>query len=301
MIDVLLATYNGELYVKEQISSILNQTFTDFKLYIRDDGSYDNTMAIINEFSDERIVLINDSKISSGVGDNFRFLMEHSQSEYIVFSDQDDVWLPNKLHEMYLFAKENFNNNTASLAYSSGYVVDSNLVKTGSLTCEYTTGNAQDFLFMNGGIQGCASLINRKSLIDILSLNFDWYMHDQAISLYIAFFGEIYQIKKPLFLYRQHGNNVLGYSDTTVLSKLIRVAKKKNMFVIDRKVCNSIMSFNDKIDREHTGVLLNDFLDSLDSKIHLLLFVIKYKAKLRGSLYRLIFKILFSNRLLSGG
>lgn len=300
MIDVLLATYNGELYVKEQISSILNQTFKDFKLYIRDDGSSDNTISIINEFSDERIVIINDFKKSSGVGDNFRYLMEHSQSEYIVFSDQDDVWLPSKLQEMYLFAKDNFNDGIASLVYSSGYVVDSNLIKTGYLTCEYTTENSQDFLFMNGGVQGCASLINRKSLINILSLDFDWYMHDQAISLYIAFFGEIHQIRKPLFLYRQHSNNVLGYSDTTVLSKLIRVAKKRNMFVIDSKVCNSIISFRNKVDREHTIVLLNDFLDSLDSKMHLLLFVVKYKAKLRGSLYRLVFKIVFSNRLLSG-
>ncbi|PTB32417.1 glycosyltransferase [Photobacterium phosphoreum] len=303
MIDVLLATYNGELYVEGQINSILQQSFSDFKLYIRDDGSSDNTLNIVNSFSDERIILIEDDKLTQSVGDNFKILMQHSESDYILFSDQDDIWLPDKIEELYKYASENFDADIPSLVYSSGYVVDQNLNHKRGLTSSSSIVDFKDILCLNGGVQGCACLINRKALSSLLSLDFEWFMHDQAVSLFISFFGEIHQLNKPLFLYRQHSNNVLGYSDTTLYSKFIRILLRSDTFVIDRRVYESILSFKKtlsglKLSKEK-NIFLESFVDSLSSKSTFVFFTMTRGLRLKGSIFKLVLKAIVSNKILS--
>ncbi|WP_279131729.1 glycosyltransferase family 2 protein [Photobacterium phosphoreum] len=303
MVDVLLATYNGELYVRQQIESILQQTFSDFKLYIRDDGSSDNTLNIINDFSDERIVLIKDDKLTKGVGDNFKILMQNSLSDFILFSDQDDIWLPNKIEELYKYASENFDADIPSLVYSSGYVVDKNLKHKKLLTSFRSIIDFKDILCLNGGVQGCACLINRKALSSLLSLDFKWFMHDQAVSLFVSFFGEIHQLNKPLFLYRQHSNNVLGYSDTTLYSKIIYILSTSDVFIIDRRVYESILSFKKSLSylelSKEKNIFLESFIDSIGSKPNFIFFIMTRGLKLKGSILRLVFKTILSNNILS--
>ena len=99
-VDVLLATYNGEQYLQEQIESILNQTYTDFRLLISDDGSKDKTIDIVEEYAkkDDRIIIFKQNE-NMGVVKNFEFLMKQVQSKYFMFSDQDDIWKKDKIEK----------------------------------------------------------------------------------------------------------------------------------------------------------------------------------------------------------
>ena len=102
-VDILLATYNGEQFLKEQLESIFNQTNNNFKLIIRDDGSTDGTGRILKEYKSkypDKINLIIDSEATGSAKMNFSKLMEASSAEYIFFCDHDDIWLPNKIQIM---------------------------------------------------------------------------------------------------------------------------------------------------------------------------------------------------------
>ena len=100
-VAILMATYNGEKYLSEQIESIINQTFTDWVLYIHDDGSTDGTLEIIKKYVKiypKKIILIQGER-TGGAKFNFFSLMDKVTAEYIMFSDQDDWWLPDKINK----------------------------------------------------------------------------------------------------------------------------------------------------------------------------------------------------------
>ncbi|HZK11905.1 MAG TPA: glycosyltransferase, partial [Atribacterota bacterium] len=101
-INILMATYNGEKYVSEQIESIINQSFTNWILLIRDDESTDNTMKILDKYEkqESRIAVIRDDLGNLGQCLNFNEIMKNVKTDsYVMFSDQDDVWLPTKIEE----------------------------------------------------------------------------------------------------------------------------------------------------------------------------------------------------------
>ena len=97
-VDILLATYNGEKYIREQIDSILNQTYKEFRLLISDDGSTDGTRDILNEYKakDDRIEIFMQEE-NLGVVKNFEFLLKKVEAKYYMFSDQDDIWKDEKI------------------------------------------------------------------------------------------------------------------------------------------------------------------------------------------------------------
>ena len=99
-IDVLLATYNGEKYLKEQIDSILNQTYKNIRLIISDDCSKDKTREILKQYEEKesRIKVFYQEK-NLGYIKNFEFLLKQVENEYYMLSDQDDVWLPEKIEK----------------------------------------------------------------------------------------------------------------------------------------------------------------------------------------------------------
>jgi rhamnosyltransferase len=101
-IDILLATYNGEKYVREQIESILHQTYTNFNLLISDDVSKDSTVSILKEYEqkDSRVKVFVQEK-NLGYIRNFEFLLKQVTSNYYMLSDQDDFWLPEKVEKSY--------------------------------------------------------------------------------------------------------------------------------------------------------------------------------------------------------
>ena len=95
---ILLSTYNGMNYLEEQVSSLLAQTYTDWKLYIRDDASTDNTLALIHELAkrDERIIVMPSGR-NLGAKEGFMWMLRNVEADYYMFCDHDDVWLPRKV------------------------------------------------------------------------------------------------------------------------------------------------------------------------------------------------------------
>ena len=123
-IDILLATYNGEEYLEAQLDSILNQTYSDFRLLISDDCSSDNTQKILKEYEkkDNRIQLFFQEK-NLGVMKNFEFLLKNVKNDYYMFSDQDDIWKQEKIEKSLKKLLE----TNSDLVYTDLEVVDENL------------------------------------------------------------------------------------------------------------------------------------------------------------------------------
>ena len=103
MIDILLSTYNGEKYLTQLLDSILNQDYKEWRLIIRDDASCDSTKKIIDIYQrlhpNNIIIIPNNTNTNIGVIKSFELLLSQSSSKYIMFCDQDDIWLPNKISE----------------------------------------------------------------------------------------------------------------------------------------------------------------------------------------------------------
>ena len=221
-VAVLLATFNGGLYLKEQINSIISQDYSNWRLYIRDDGSTDNTLKVIDEFvaKDARIVLINDEYGNLGAAHNFEQLIKYtlnSEEMYFCFSDQDDVWLSNKLRKSTALV----NNSRVKdaelplLIYSDMEVVDANLKRISLSFMDYqglyhAASNPVHVLLTQNFVTGCTMLLNRRLLDFAFPVPKEALMHDWWLALCAVVFGQIDYIDESLLKYRQHGNNEVG-------------------------------------------------------------------------------------------
>lgn len=230
-----MSTYNGEEFIEEQLDSIIKQTYKNWKLKIRDDGSTDNTINIINKYIeiDNRIELIENENENLGPGKSFLKLLNHSNSDYVVFTDQDDVWLENKLQVLIKFSKEIFHPEIPSLAFSDAY-----FLKGSTISKERVAMNMaeclSDFVFNNGGYQGCSFIFNKKLSSDIkrhMHLLTHAYMHDHIISLYAHTFGKVFYVNEKLFLYRQHAKNVTGKSKNSFFLKIFNFYKNEKSLI----------------------------------------------------------------------
>lgn len=212
-IDVLMATYNGERYIREQLDSILSQTYKNINLIISDDCSTDNTTNIIYEYmkKDNRIKLFR-QKQNIGYRKNFEFLCKNSTSKYIMFSDQDDVWNFEKIYKMYKYIKE----KQCNLVYCDLEIVDKNLncinksmmkflhVENNIKYCDYRAVN------LNNVVTGCAMLVKREVIDNCYPFPKDIYPHDWWIALIACQNGEICFYNENLVKYRQHSENTIG-------------------------------------------------------------------------------------------
>lgn len=216
VVDILLATYNGEKYLEAQLESILNQTYSNFRLLISDDCSSDNTKKILEKYKekDNRIITFFQEK-NLGVIKNFEFLLKQVENKYYMFSDQDDIWKKNKI-EKSIKKMEEFN---CDLVYTDLEVVDENLNviyssywKLKGIYKKIKKYNNFESLYLNNFITGC-TIISKKEFIDkVLPLpnTSKYVLHDYWIPLIISQYGKIDYIEEPLIKYRQHKNNKIG-------------------------------------------------------------------------------------------
>ena len=215
-VTILMSTYNGERFLAEQIESIRQQTYTDWQLLIRDDGSKDRTREIIQDFcqKDNRIHFVNpDSVENLGVIKSFFHLLKHQMSDVYFFSDQDDVWLPKKV-EMQLEEAIKYDDNQPLLVYTDLKVVDQELNVVHESMIRTQSDHANTELLQEiteNTVTGGVSMIN-QALADLWTgqEEYDLLMHDWYLALLAAAFGHLVYIDRPSELYRQHSNNVLG-------------------------------------------------------------------------------------------
>jgi glycosyltransferase involved in cell wall biosynthesis len=220
-VDILLATYNGGKYLEEQINSIFNQNYINWKLLIRDDLSQDKTLEIIAKYKNkfpEKIKIINNYNTRLKVSHNFASLLENSSSDYIMFCDQDDVWLPNKveitLNKMYEIEKM-YGKDKCLLVHTDLKVVDRNLNLISNSFWKYQNlnpkqGNSLKRLLVQNVITGCTMTINKPLKNLSLPIPQEAIMHDWWIALVAATFGHVAYVEMPTILYRQHYQNDIG-------------------------------------------------------------------------------------------
>ena len=252
MIEVLLATYNGERFLKEQVDSILKQSCKDWRLLIRDDGSTDTTIQIIKSYVEknpDKIRLTEDNLGNLGVAQNFGRLLEISESEYIMFCDQDDVWLPKKMELTLNKMKESeyLYPETAILVFTDLKVVDENLnIIAESLWSHHKINPQNGSLLKNliycNVVTGCTVMINRKVKDFIFPIPEYVRTHDRWISLIAAKYGRIFFVPAATILYRQHSANVIGskkepMTPAVFMKKLKRFLKESgNDYKIAKKI-----------------------------------------------------------------
>lgn len=222
MIDILLSTYNGEKYIAKQIDSILNQTYKEWRLLVRDDASSDNTISILNKYQQQNpqkiIIISNNTTQNIGVIKSFETLLKKSNSKYIMFCDQDDIWLPNKIEESLnaILLLEQSNPNTPILIHSDLSIIDENDTITHSSLWQYAgikpniLNNNPKYMAFCNSVTGCTILMNKQCKDIVLPFPTNIMMHDAWIAIKISQLGIIHNINKPLILYRQHANNTLG-------------------------------------------------------------------------------------------
>lgn len=236
LVVVLMATFNGSRYIREQLDTIAAQTHTQWRLVVADDGSRDDTLAIVQKFSDDypdRVRIVRDGPTGSARDNFFRLLRVAGPAPYFAFCDQDDVWSDDKLDLLVQRCKqmETQHRGQPCMVYSDLKVVDAHLGLLNSSFLNQVRARPQDItyktLLAENAIPGCAMLFN-TSLADLFrARDFDAtsaIMHDWWIVLLASTLGKISHVPSRLVNYRQHATNTLGTVErsglTFVLSKL---------------------------------------------------------------------------------
>lgn len=253
MIAVLLSSYNGGLFLSAQLESIIKQTYSNYTIYIRDDGSTDNTKDIIRHYellNPDKIVFLYDTVIHRGPRHSFMWMLNKIDADYYMFCDQDDVWFPDKIAISYNKIREieTIYGNSPVLVHTDMKIVDSNLeIISESLykTMRIKPNIVDTFNYM--GVcscgPGCSMIFN--NLAKKVSLNYESLefipMHDWWIAINTVKQGKVCFCPIPTMLYRQHNSNTVGafmlkskYS-SYILKKVIRIKSTISSYKEEQK------------------------------------------------------------------
>ena len=229
---ILLSTYNGGAYLRKQLDSVLSQSVADFTLLIRDDGSSDDTLDILNTYSDPRIRITAGENL--GPAGSFFALLEQARSmgaEHIFFCDQDDIWMPDKLEKLLSALKEC--PPGPALVFSDFAMIDENDAVTGDSYAAMAKlripadGDFFPKLLAQPYIFGCASVLN-KALLDLITEPpAGIEMYDCWIALVASIFGTVKYLPQATIYHRFHSANATGKAGANALSaRLGRVTKQ---------------------------------------------------------------------------
>ena len=245
-IAILMATYNGEKYLREQIDSIMSQSSRQWHLYIHDDGSKDGTVELLNDYANKypELITVMGYPSQGGALQNFMSLLERVEADYYMFSDQDDVWHQDKIKKEI----ERMNNEESAhankvpiIVYSDLIVVDAKLNKIADSFLAYS-GIHPEFLTTFNELAasnlttGCTMLFNH-AVKEVVRHPFTAAtMHDAWITLCtVKANGILAYISEPLIDYRQHGGNTLGAVSIKTLTLSYRFQHLKNVLKLNQK------------------------------------------------------------------
>lgn len=212
MISVCLASYNGGQYIKEQIISILNQLASEDELLISDDGSIDDTVAIVDSIFDSRIRLL-ESKGQLGIVKNFERVLLEAKGDYIFLCDQDDIWLAGKVHKCVEALKKHL------LVVTDCAVVneDLNILHPSFFQIRHSGAGIIKNIWKNTYLGCCMAF--RKELLNIcLPIPKRMPMHDMWLGLVAEADGNVLFIDEKLSLYRRHQSAASPTASTSAYS-----------------------------------------------------------------------------------
>ena len=205
-VSVAMATYNGEKYIKEQIETILNNLDDKDELVISDDGSSDMTSEIINKINDKRIILLEGPR--KGLKKNFENAIKNTTGDVIFLSDQDDIWMENKVEKVL----ECFNNNNYILIQHDAVVVDENdkvIYESFAEHRKVKTGVIKNLI--KNSYHGCCIAFRKELIKEILPIPDNIYLHDEWIGIVAELNGKTYFLNEKLIKYRRHSENTSSF------------------------------------------------------------------------------------------
>lgn len=212
-----MPTFNGASYVAMQLKSILASPLIT-EVIVSDDGSTDNTVEIVKSFDDARIKLIEGPR--AGLVSNYELLLSLASGEYIFLSDQDDVWLPNKVEVMLSRLQQ----TSFHLVVCDCTVVDSqlNLLHSSFFDLRKSGPGLRRNLWRNSYL-GCCIALRRPLLKHALPFPTGLPMHDWWLGLIAEIFGGTFFISQPLMMYRRHGGNASPTAEKSKVQWIIRI------------------------------------------------------------------------------
>jgi len=258
MYDVIMATYNGEKYVVEQLDSIINQTIKPYSIIIRDDCSTDNTVSIINNYIKNYTGNVNfeilDSTQNLGYIKNFEALAKAARSEFVFFCDQDDVWMNNKAEKLLKIAKEK---RSINLLFSDARLVNDKLQEIGLLWKNIKFDPSQELtlprLFKKSIVTGATMVCRRDFLQSLIPFPVN-LPHDFWLSVCSMYEESIDFCNDQLVKYRQHSNNQIGVKRSHLIKKIItpfepdkikyRISHYKNNYLANESMATFLPGYS---------------------------------------------------------
>ncbi|MDP6732361.1 MAG: glycosyltransferase family 2 protein [Gammaproteobacteria bacterium] len=230
-IAILLATYNGSKYLAEQLDSILNQSYENFVIVVRDDGSSDDTVALLKDYAvrqADKFHLLDDDSTNRGASGSFSFLIEYVLQNkqvlgladaYMMFCDQDDIWslekIDKQVDEMLKVEKHQTETKPMPVLIHSNLRVVSEEKSLKAESFVHYQGleierNRFTNLVISNVVTGCTAFINEALARKAVPVSKEAIMHDWWLALVAAAFGKVIFLAKPLVRYRQHDSNTIG-------------------------------------------------------------------------------------------
>ena len=246
MIDILMATYNGEKHLEEQLISIENQTYKNWRLTVHDDGSSDGTWTILESFQQrqgmDKVRLVRNDPPTGASKRNFIGLVKSCDGEYMMCCDQDDVWHKDKVKQTFHRMRQmeqRFGKDVPFLVHTDLRVVDAELGEIHSSFHSYMNLRTDDILareLTQNQVTGCTTMINKplKKYVDQTKNTDKIVMHDHWMALIALVFGKMSYLNRATIDYRQHGDNSVGAQDAKSIAYMWqRFLKGRTRFVQD--------------------------------------------------------------------
>lgn len=231
-----MATYNGEKFIAEQIDSILDQTYQNWKLIIHDDGSKDETVALIKQYQKQfpdKIVLIEDGIVFRDAYKNFFHLLKiiDNDFDYLMFSDQDDIWFQSKMQDSLevVLLEEKYNDfNIPVAVFSDAVVVNETLDRLSPSRIDYVKMNPQiatsaRWLAVQSMTTGCTLLLNKSAFLELFPLPSFSIAHDAWVGVVVFRKGKILFLDETTMLHRRHKNNASSANKASFGRLLLKV------------------------------------------------------------------------------
>lgn len=307
MISILLASYNGEKYIAEQIESILNQTEKNFCLYINDDCSTDNTFKIAKEYEKkypDKIKVTKNDKNSGNAKYNFINMMTEHKDKYVMLCDQDDIWIPNKIEitlKKMLEVENRYGKETPILIHTDLKVVDYNLKEISNSFKHYIYANYDktklNNLIIQNIVTGCTAMYN-KSLANLIKYPEGFIvMHDWWLALIASAFGVIDHCDEQTILYRQHGDNSVGVRNMRSLKFIIDYAMKvkkikKALFETYEQTAAFMNTYKSELSNNQNKMLKEYSCLTESIKLKKIYVVVKYKI-FKNGFFRVFSQIIY--------
>lgn len=294
-VQILLSTYNGERYLKEQIESLINQIGVDISILIRDDGSSDSTLQILNEYSNRKNISVIYGR-NIGVVNSFFELINKSSCnvDYYALADQDDFWLPNKVLEATKTINEKKIDSHTPLLYASKQTIVNNQMEKIGFSKGYEKKLSSYNAVVENVVTGCTAVFNKKTKELLCTKQTkDIIMHDWWLYLLVSSFGEVIFDNNSYIYYRQHQNNVVGYNNKgfSRIKKFYKRIKNGDFNKINKQTALFYNIYMNELDDDFKSDL-KKFIDSENNIINRIKIVMDSKFYRHNFYDNIILKLL---------